>query len=250
MANSYKNLEWINKGATGSNHVVRYAGLIIRVLALSVDVLIISLVSYGLQELFLTDKTMGIVGFAQELLRAAQQSSKGVTMPDMYSVLEPFKARADIILYNLAFIVFYFTVFNCSRFQGTLGKWVFKIHVIGRHGQKISILRSIFRLITIVVVYSFSMAAAIFIVPLTQSFAGPYYVLFYLLFAYIDLLVIAFNKRKMALHDFIADTRVMAGPAGCYAQKLGNGDDNIENVGRKGKGKEDDSGKIEGQKTW
>jgi len=85
-------------------------------------------------------------------------------------------------VFAIASVWLYYAIFESSKWQATLGKKLIKIKVTGMHGQRISFARA----------------------------TGRYFAKFLSsLIFFIGYLMIAFTKKKQALHDIIAETLVI-----------------------------------------
>ena len=80
--------------------------------------------------------------------------------------------------------VLYIGLFEASKFQGTIGKLVMNIKIVGVNNQTISFPRSIFR----------------YLVLCLLSFVGVFIVNFF---------TILFTKEKVAVQDMLFETRVL-----------------------------------------
>ena len=85
-----------------------------------------------------------------------------------------------IITYIIALAFWYFILMQASKKQGTWGKQICKIYIGDKHGNRISVGRSLLR------------------------FLGTYLSAF----VYVGYILVAFTEKKQSLHDMIAGTYV------------------------------------------
>lgn len=125
--------------------------------------------------------------------------------------------QSSLILLSKWILLFGFNITCVVLFGGTIGKLIFGVRIVNASGRYPTILQAIVR-------YSLLMASALFalckeiintgIGPLSDILANRYYII-NLLSILASLLIIYdgtslfFNKKRRALHDFMADTVVV-----------------------------------------
>lgn len=101
--------------------------------------------------------------------------------------MEQIQAQQELIdladyTYRILFLCFCIDCEASNRFQGTLGKYVFKIKIVNEDGSKLSLVK----------------AASRFVFKIIS-----------LLLAGIGFLIILINGKKLGLHDMILNTKVV-----------------------------------------
>lgn len=180
---TYKTVDWLAKEIEQKGREAGYAGFWVRFLAQMIDGFIIYILNYICIMMF-----PSVFAFLLELTSSSfsPDSKLGI-------VVSFFAASFVVVQLMLLISIFYYTVFNCSRMQGTPGKWIMRIHITDQHGFRINFLRSFLR-------FCFSLLS---------------YSIFF-----IGFLFIPFTKERTALHDIICGTRVMPGRPKYYPKAI------------------------------
>jgi uncharacterized RDD family membrane protein YckC len=124
-----------------------------------------------------------------------------------YTYFLEYKIVIPVLLFTI--ISYSFQVFFDVRYGGTPGKLITGIRIVNSEGKYITVLQSLYRLspqlvanILFVIGHFFIASEIIKKIP---SIIESGFTWFY----FIDVFVIILNKRKRAIHDYIADTFVV-----------------------------------------
>ncbi|MBB6218716.1 putative RDD family membrane protein YckC [Anaerosolibacter carboniphilus] len=117
------------------------------------------------------------------------------------------KLFLPVLLYTI--LSYCFQVFFQVRYGGTPGKLITKIRIVNDNGQYISVLQSLTRLSPQLVSTILSFIANFFILNGVVNRILLLIVNLFTFFFLIDVLAVVFNKKKRAIHDYIANTYVV-----------------------------------------
>jgi uncharacterized RDD family membrane protein YckC len=136
-----------------------------------------------------------------------------VLSPVLFFYMKYYKYFVDnkivlpVLLYTI--LSYSFQVFFDVKYGGTPGKLIAKVRIVNSDGQYITILQSIWRLSPQLVANILFIIGHFFISSegINRVLSPIENVISY--FYFIDVLVIVFNKKKRAIHDYIANTYVV-----------------------------------------
>lgn len=157
-----------------------YAGFWLRFVAITIDSFILG-VPMGLAmintTLYNTIKGISILGFKEKYV------DQTALFPNLLAIHPPNYFKYFMIINLLFFIIsiLYFGLLTSSKIQGTLGKRLLGIKVVGGEGSRISFSRAIAR--------HFAMMISFFM--------------------FIGFIMAALTEKKQALHDYMATTFVV-----------------------------------------
>lgn len=154
----------------------RYAGFWIRFLASLIDSLFL-FIPYLVLDSLIFYRVMGMNEGDYRMMMAEMNMNN-----EMYSYSPPIEVALYSILGTIVIGILYYGLMTASKWQGTLGKILFGVKVVGRNGERISFLRSVFRY--------FSYWPSGLLLGVGYIMAG-------------------IDDRKQALHDKIATTYVI-----------------------------------------
>jgi uncharacterized RDD family membrane protein YckC len=158
----------------------------------------------------------GFVGFWKRVLAHLIQVSI-LCIPSVYAYryLIVQSSKTGSLMPFVIYWIFYFafSVFLMVRYGGTVGKLVLRLRIVDNRGQYLSIIRSIIRLspyILYTIVYTLSLNGVITGGNLshTKGIYDAFDAIVGLIF-FIDVIVILFNRKKRAIHDFLAGSYVV-----------------------------------------
>ena len=145
--------------AETQKQVNSYASFIKRILAFSIDIVIVIVINT-----MIASAIMAVLQFLNHNSIKIIEAILPVSMSTF-----------------LAVYIFYFTLGECSKWQGTIGKKIIKIKITSTQGEKLSFPKTFIRVL----------------------------VKFISIFIFFGYLTIPFTKRKQAIHDFIVNTTVV-----------------------------------------
>ncbi len=227
----YHELNWISETAQDKiKKNPRYAGFWSRVFAFTIDIIILYLLNFLIQNFLLSSFVIKTV--VESIIEFAKQTpinfSKGIP-PEFVSGIPPdagilFAVLGGVMTHIVISVVvmaaagvLYFVILPATNIQGTLGQWFMGIHMITKYGNKLNVFHTFMRYICMVVfsfLIPFSLAFAL--TPFLFPFFGPFYILLAYAISLSGVWLMLFTKKKTMLHDMMCMTRVMRGKAGLY----------------------------------
>ena len=157
-----------------------YASFWLRFIAITIDGFILGIpmaLAMFNPTLYKTIKGISIFGFKEKYVDST------ALFPTLLAIHPPNYFKYFMIINLLFFIIsiLYFVLLTSSKIQGTLGKQLLGIKVVGGEGNRIS----------------FSRAAA------------RYFAMMISFFMFMGFIMAAFNAKRQTLHDYMANTFVV-----------------------------------------
>ncbi len=184
-----------------------YAGLLVRLMAALIDVIIMTPIVWAVARL---------IGAEPTQMPSFNEMLEGVSPPEATTAqrIANFLSWIIVIAYSVYFII--------SKKQATPGKRMMNIYVATKDGQKLSVNRASARILVSILsatLFLFGVAlltfAFIYLKTVSLSIFSYLFISIIVLFVsslcMYGLLIIAFTKEKTALHDIICGTRVFYG---------------------------------------
>jgi len=127
------------------------------------------------------------------------------------------KISLESLIFNKILLIAYFALLESSRFQATLGKYLFGLAVCNSGGGRISLLQAFGRNILKILPIFWLLYAGRFAI---QSLVIMNTLTIIALLLTAGLLFVFFSKKKQALHDEICGTYVVAATADEFTRKV------------------------------